>query len=63
MDRPLKEHIQSLEEQVQTLTQQMMEKTGSIDERNRIEVNIRAAQLALEYYRRAFELERKIVPS
>jgi hypothetical protein len=60
MDRTLREHISHLEDRLQSLTSEIMEDERTQVERNRIESEIRAAQLALTYYRRALELERQI---
>jgi hypothetical protein len=60
MDRTLRQHISHLEQLLQTLTSQIMEDTRTQVERNRIESEIRAAQLALTYYRKALELEQQI---
>jgi hypothetical protein len=60
MDRPLKEHIAHLEQRLEVLSKEMMESAQSLAERNRIEADIRVAELALVYYRQAIELEKKI---
>lgn len=60
MDRPLKEHISHLERRLQELNREIMENRRTQDERNRLESEIRAAQLALTYYRKAFELEQQV---
>ncbi|HZQ67568.1 MAG TPA: hypothetical protein VFA68_03525 [Terriglobales bacterium] len=59
MDRPLREHISHLEQRLKFLSNQLMEGTRTIEERNRIESEIRAADLALVYYRKAMELEKQ----
>lgn len=60
MDRPLKEHISHLEHRLQELNREIMENKRTQDERNQLESEIRAAQLALTYYRKALELERQV---
>ena len=60
MDRSLKEHISFLETRQQELHREMMEEGRTLVERNRIESEIRAAELALIYYRNALELERQL---
>jgi hypothetical protein len=60
MDRPLKEHIANLERRLQVLNAQLMESTRTLAERNRIESEIRLAALALDYYRKALELEKRV---
>jgi hypothetical protein len=60
MDRTLREHITHLEQRLQVLNNQIMENRRTQIERNRIESEIRAAELALTYYRKALELEQQI---
>ena len=60
MDRTLREHISHLEQKLQALNHQIMENRRTQAERNRIESEIRAAQLALTYYRKALELEQQV---
>jgi len=60
MDRTLREHISHLEQKFQALNRQIMENRRTQAERNRIESEIRAAQLALTYYRKALELEQQV---
>jgi uncharacterized protein YigA (DUF484 family) len=59
MDRPLRDHISHLENRLQKLNQQIMDNRRTQIERNHIEAEIRAAQMALTYYRKALELERQ----
>jgi hypothetical protein len=60
MDRPLKDHISYLERRLQELNAQIMENRRTQIDRNHIESEIRAVQLALTYYRKALELERQV---
>lgn len=60
MDRPLREHVSHLEQRPRLLNNQLMEVSRTIVERNRIESEIRAAELALVYYRKALELEKQL---
>ena len=60
MDRPLKEHIAHLEQRLQVLNQELMESDRGPAEHKRIEADMRAAELALVYYRQALELEKKV---
>jgi uncharacterized protein YlxW (UPF0749 family) len=60
MERPVKEHIYFLERRVQKLNRLIMDNTRTQEERNRLESEIRAAQLALDHYRKALELERQV---
>jgi hypothetical protein len=60
MDRPLKQHITQLELRLQTLNKELMDSARTREERNRVESEIRVATLALDYYRKALELESQI---
>ena len=60
MDAPLKIHIEFLEQRLNSLNQRLMEPDRTRAERNKVESEIRAAELALVYYKKAFELEKQI---
>jgi hypothetical protein len=60
MDRPLNEHLSFLENRVQTLNRLLMANSQTQAERNRLESEIRAAELALTHYRKAVELEKQV---
>jgi hypothetical protein len=60
MDRPLREHISHLEQTIQSLNRDIMENRRTVAQRNRIEAEIRAAEMALTHYRAALELEKKL---
>ena len=60
MDRPLKDHVSYLENRLQQLNRYVMENRRTQAERNKIESEIRAAELALTYYRKALELEKRV---
>jgi hypothetical protein len=60
MDRPLNEHIAQLEVRLHRLNNELMDSARTREERNRIESEIRVATLALDYYRKALELESQI---
>ena len=60
MDRPLKDHIAHLERRLQQLNRELMEQSRTLEKRNRTESEIRAAELALVYYRKALDLEKQI---
>jgi hypothetical protein len=60
MERPVKDHISHLEQRIDELNKQIIEDRRTQDERNRIESEIRAAELALVYYRKALELEQQV---
>ena len=62
MQTAVGEHIRNLEERLRVLNLQVMENSRSLPERNQIEAEIRAATLALSYYRAALELEKKLSP-
>lgn len=56
----IREHINFLEQQINDLSDKSMEDSLLKDDRNRIESEIRAAKLALAYYRKALELEKRL---
>ena len=60
MERPVKDHISRLEKRIDELNKQIIEDRRTQDERHRIESEIRAAELALVYYRKALELEQQV---
>lgn len=60
MDKPVRIHLQELEHRIQLLTVEMMDDRATQCDRNRLEAELRVAQQALEYYRKALELERKL---
>ena len=60
MDKPVRIHIQELEDRVHHLSVQMMDSAKTQAERNRLETELRVAQQALDHYRTALELERKL---
>jgi hypothetical protein len=60
MERRLKEHLAFLELQIQKLDQEIMQNSLTKAERNHLQSEIRAAELALSYYRKAFEIEKKL---
>ena len=60
MDRTLRQHIEELEHRVRELNGKIMEDDCQQAERNRIESEIRIAELALGHYRNALELELQI---
>lgn len=60
MDKTLREHISFLEGRFRELNKAFMENGLSLDQRNQIESEIRAAETALDYYRKALELEARL---
>lgn len=60
MQRPLREHIASLEEKIEALKAQQNDPGRSADERYQSSIDLRFAERALEHFRAAYELEQKI---
>ena len=58
MQVPLGIHISRLQQRLEMLNEQIMR--PGIEERNKIESDIRAVNLALEHYRSALEIEQNI---
>jgi hypothetical protein len=63
MERPLKDHLRGLEDRLQQLHERVMLNSVSREERNQLEAEIRAANLAISHFRAALELERSLTPS
>lgn len=61
MNRTLKQHIEILEERLAHLNERLLFNRIDHKQRNRVEAEIRAAQLALDHYRKAFELEQTVL--
>jgi hypothetical protein len=57
---PVGEHIRKLEERLELLNMQIMENRRALAERNQIESEIRAVNLALSHYRAALEVEKDL---
>jgi hypothetical protein len=60
MDKALGFHISYLEQTLDSLHEKVMDEERTRAERNRIESEIRAAELALVYYKKALELEQQL---
>jgi hypothetical protein len=60
MDKTLGIHIAYLEEKLRDLNKELMDEARTRAEHNRLESEIRAAELALVYYRKALELEQQL---
>ncbi|PYV51675.1 MAG: hypothetical protein DMG92_03685 [Acidobacteria bacterium] len=60
LERPLKHHIASLEQRLRTLNAKVMDNNLTLAKRNRVERDIRAALLAISYYRKALAIEDKL---
>jgi hypothetical protein len=60
MDQTLNVHISFLEQKLDDLHKRFLDDARTRVERNRIESDIRAAELALVYYKKALELEQQI---
>jgi hypothetical protein len=59
MDVTVREHLQRLEQRLQALSQEIMENRPRGD-RNKLEAEIRAVNLAITHYRAALELEESL---
>ena len=59
MDRTLREHIEGLETRIRRLADRSMQ-SEDLSERNRIESEIRAANLALAQYKSALAVEQAL---
>jgi len=57
---PVGEHIRKLEERLELLNMQIMENRRALAERNQIESEIRAVNLALSHYKAALEVEKDL---
>jgi len=55
---PLRDHVMTLEFRLQDLRDLLTRPALSAEERAEIETRMRRSELALEYYRKAYELER-----
>jgi hypothetical protein len=60
MDQTLNVHISFLEKKLDDLHKEFLDDARTRVERNRIESDIRAAELALVYYKKALELEQQL---
>ncbi len=60
MDLTVRQHIARLEARFQQLNAQIMD-TGSLEERNKLEAEIRACSLALAHYRAALKIEENLL--
>ena len=60
MDKPVGTHIRELEERAERLAANLLKEELKPTERNRLESDIRAINLALVYFREALELEKQI---
>lgn len=61
METTLKEHIHRLETRLNELSTQVMANRVTPAERNKIEAEIRAANLAINHYRTALKLEKSVL--
>ncbi len=60
MQIPVVEHIRRLQHRLEELNEEIMRPGISLEERNKIESDIRAVNLALEHYRAALEIEQNV---
>jgi hypothetical protein len=63
VDKTLREHIGELEQRLKRLAAESMENRLNRTQRNRVEAEIRAVNLALTHFREALELERQLAGS
>jgi hypothetical protein len=59
MDKPVREHIQALEEKRNLLNAQVMEESNA-GRRNQLETELRTVESALRFYHDALETERRL---
>jgi flagellin-like hook-associated protein FlgL len=60
LDKAVGQHIEELERRIQQISVQMMDGKKTQSDRNHLEAELRAAQQAVESYRKALEFERKL---
>ena len=61
MERSFKEHVTFLEQRIHYLNREIMQNRLTTVERNHLQAEIRAAEVALGYYRKALEIGEKCV--
>jgi len=61
MMQTLQSHIHHLEERIQTMSDRLTRPVLTPEDRTRIQSEILIAELALDHYRKAYELEQTIV--
>ena len=59
MERLLKDHVELLQRRLESIAYRLQE-THDREQRNRLEAEFRAANLALEHYRKALEIENSL---
>ena len=59
MDVSIRQHLQNLERRLEQLSRQIME-NRTREERNKLEAEIRAANLAIAHYKAAIDLEQSM---
>ncbi len=60
MDLTLGQHIRRLQLRLEALSEEIMRPGISLEQRNNIESDIRAVNMALEHYRAALDIEQSI---
>lgn len=60
MDLTVREHTRRLQQRLETLNEEIMRRDLSQEQRNRLESDIRAVNLALAYYQSALEVEQRL---
>jgi hypothetical protein len=60
MDTTVREHMRRLEQKRDLLNTQIMEESDA-GKRNRLEIDVRAIEFALKYYRDALDTEQRLL--
>ncbi len=60
MDITVREHTRRLQQRLEVLNEEIMRQDLSQEQRNKVESDIRAVNLALGYYRAALEIELEV---
>jgi hypothetical protein len=60
MDTTVREHMRRLEQKRDLLNTQIVEESDA-EKRNRLEIDLRAVESALKYYRDALDTERRLL--
>ena len=63
MQRTLSDHITSLEEKIEAIKDELGQQGSSFSRENDLRIDLGIAERALVYFRKAFELERKLFRS
>lgn len=60
MDRPVSEHLTTLNRRISELSERLAQNLMTTIEHDRVESKLREARKAVEYYRKAIEIEKRI---